>query len=168
MLWREGQREGSLVVPRPLADSRPGGGVPVRPHHGGDEQRGLGREQERTEVIVPREQYCLSCLHEWRTRGTSGSRQCPSCWGRSIVTEDEVGIASKVGLWLSKIGERNYPQVYTFMEVMKRADGQWERRRAMELMLKSVGQERWSEIAAEMYPLPSEGDEREAGEKRCV
>ena len=95
--------------------------------------------------------YCLSCSHEWKTR-SSGSRQCPHCWARSIVNEDEIGIASKVGYWLSKVGERNYPHVYTFTEIMKRAPGNLERRTAMQLMLRFQGEEGASAIAAKMYP----------------
>ena len=113
--------------------------------------------------------WCLSptCNHEWTSRGSTPSRQCPSCWRRSIVDEDELRLAGLVAEPLSQVLRGTPPPLPTpevvlkfpfalnsFVAVVSRASNQHERRRAVELMLVQVGVALAEAVAhaARMYP----------------
>ena len=111
--------------------------------------------------------WCLSCNHEWGSRGVTPSRQCPSCWKWAIVDEDELQLAGIAALPLARISESTLPALPTpevalkfpfaiasFVSVMNRAGKHMERRRAVELMLTYSGVEaaEASVLASRMYP----------------
>jgi len=110
---------------------------------------------------------CLSCNHEWSSRGPAPSRQCPSCWKRAIANEDELRLAGIVALPLAKFSEAallapptpeavlKFPfAIASFIAVVNRAGNQVEKRRAIELMLmlSGIDSSEASTLAARLYP----------------
>lgn len=119
-------------------------------------------------AIVRHMRYsCLQCNHDWNSRGTTPSRQCPSCWRRCIASEDELRLGGVVAEALSQL-QRGYPppiptpeavvnfpfSLTNFVAVISRADNQLERRRAVELMLiqRGVSASDASRSASLLYP----------------
>ena len=111
--------------------------------------------------------WCLSCNHEWSSRGPAPSRQCPSCWKRAIADEDELRLAGIAALPLARISDSTLPKlpapevalqfpfaIASFVAILGRAGNQAERRRAAELMLlhNGVDTSEASDMAARMYP----------------
>jgi len=111
--------------------------------------------------------WCLSCNHEWSSRGPTPSRQCPNCWKRAIADEDELRLAGIVALPLAQLSKNTLPAPPTpeavlkfpfalgsFMALVNRAGNQAERRRAAELMLlhRGIGPSEASVLATRMYP----------------
>lgn len=103
-------------------------------------------------IITNMRLYCLSCPNDWITRGTTASRQCPSCWGRTFVTEDELRLGALVCHLLANIAAGEPPprpslsglpediisfpfSLKAYHDVMSRATDQSQRRRAAQLML---------------------------------
>ena len=115
--------------------------------------------------------YCLSCSNEWISRGSNIPRQCPSCWGRILVTEDELRLAALVCHLLANLAANKLPpppspvgfprdvisfplSLKTYHDLMNRTNDQSQRRRAAKLMLEQRGidEEESSEMANAMFP----------------
>lgn len=117
--------------------------------------------------------HCLSCQNQWVTRGSALPRQCSSCWGRSLASEDELRLGGLVCHLLANASASRLPpapppnplvglgqfiafpfSIKAYLDVMSRARDQLERRRAAALMLgyRGVGTATANSLANIMFP----------------
>lgn len=110
----------------------------------------------------------MKCGYLWTGRGGGEPRQCPGCWGRSFVSDEEARLASKAlaplgHLWLGRLPPLPNPgtvlagpaAAVTLLRVMGRMKTQEERRQAAELLLMASDEFEENvvrELAARMYP----------------
>ena len=111
--------------------------------------------------------YCSPCASEWVGRGSGEPRQCPRCWGRVFLSEDEGRLASVALIPLAYLGLGEAPGVpspatalmvplglITLTRVMGRAKTQGQRQDLARVILKHGGFDaaRAEESAARLYP----------------
>lgn len=110
---------------------------------------------------------CLGCGHPWRGRGDDLPRQCPDCWGRSFISEEELKVAGialepLAHIWLRQALRVPDPvevlagplAAATLVTVMGRTRNQVQRRQAVERILELRGFDSANarEVATRMYP----------------
>lgn len=77
--------------------------------------------------------YCLSCQHSWNTRMGRSPRQCAKCWGRSVVSEDELHLVAPVLNLMEAALEKDLDRVMIFISLMARLNNREERVRLIRL-----------------------------------
>jgi len=105
--------------------------------------------------------WCLNCGHQWTARRGMPVR-CPSCWGYSIVSEDEIKRASIfIKLPAHATLRESLPPLpsphelaiapmgaFSFLTIMSKARSSDAKRRAIKLILSEAG---FSEDEIEKY-----------------
>ncbi len=94
----------------------------------------------------------MACGHRWRGRGDGEPRQCPNCWGRAFVSEEELRLAGIAleplsHIWLGQTLPIPDPSevlagplaLATLVTAMGRTRGQVQKRRAVERILQLRG-----------------------------